>query len=140
MTAYLGAFTVPSIYAANRAAINAKLSALHSATLGHIDSMEMPRTTRLLALLVCLALLLIFTTWAQFAIGVLVAATYWRTTLAPADVEAIRTVAEPLTHDLTRSVRKVRARLSSVLDEARVRVSTAGPATRTAPRTKPHAT
>jgi hypothetical protein len=130
---------LPALYAANRAVADARLSALYAATLGRIDAMEMPRTTRLLVLVVLLAGLLLLSTWTQFAIGLLVAATYWRTTLKPADVEAIRTAAEPLTHDVTASVRKVRARLSMVLDGARELCSTAGPASRTAARFKHHA-
>jgi hypothetical protein len=134
--AYLAAFSLPPLYAANRAAVDAQLADLHAATLGRLDRTEMPRTARLVALLVALSFLLVFSTWAQFAIGVLVAATYWRTTLAPAEVEAIRTAAAPLTHDITRSVRKVRARLSMVLDDARAMCgSTAGPSARTASRT-----
>jgi hypothetical protein len=133
---YLLAFTLPAACAANRAAVDARLASLHAATLGRLDATEMPRTARLAVLTAALAAMLLLTTWSQFAIAALVAATYWRTTLAPAEVEAIRTAAEPLTHDVTASVRKVRARLSMVLDDARALCSTAGPATRTAPRTR----
>ncbi|KAI8473420.1 MAG: hypothetical protein J3K34DRAFT_410680 [Monoraphidium minutum] len=132
---YVAAFTLPALYGAHRAAADAALGGAYRATLGRIDAAEMPRTARLLALSAALAALLVLTTWAQFAIGGLVAATYWRTTLAPADVAAIRAAAEPLTHDVSASVRKVRARLSSALDDARARYSTGGPRTRTAPRT-----
>jgi hypothetical protein len=134
--AYLAAFTLPALYAANRAAADARLAVLYASTLGRIDAMEMPRTTRLLVLLVLLAGLFLLSTWAQFGIGALVAATYWRTTLKPADVEAIRDAAAPLTHEAARSVRKVRARLSLALDDARALCSTAGPASRTASRLK----
>jgi hypothetical protein len=137
--AYLAAFTLPALYSANRAAADRALSAAYAATLGRIDAAEMPRTTRLLALLAALAALALGSTWAQTAIGALVAATYWRTTLRPADVAAIRTAAEPLTADVAHSVRKVRARLSAVLDDARAMVgTTGGPSTRTAPRTARH--
>jgi hypothetical protein len=60
---YLGAFFVPALYVANRTTIDAGLSALHHATLGRIDAMEMPRTTRLLVLLAGLLTLLVCTTW-----------------------------------------------------------------------------
>ena len=139
MAAYFAAFTLPALYAARRAKADAALASVYGATLGRIDAMEMPRTARMLALSASVVVMLLFTTWAQTAIGLLVAATYWRTTLAPADVEAIRTAAEPLTAEVTMSVRKVRARLESVLDDARALCSNAGPSARTATRTKRHA-
>ncbi|GBF96325.1 hypothetical protein Rsub_09395 [Raphidocelis subcapitata] len=136
---YLAAFTLPPLYAANKAAVDGSLSAAYAATLGRIDAAEMPRTTRLGALLAALVALALSSSWAQTAIGALVAATYWRTTLRPADVAAIRTAAEPLTADVAQSVRKVRARLSAALDDARALVgTTGGPRTRTAPRTGKH--
>lgn len=132
---WLAAFTLPALYDRRRAAVNARLARARRATLGRLDAAEMPRTARLLALTAALTALFFLSTWAQFGIGFLVAAAYWRTTLAPADVEAIRSAAGPLTHEVTRSVRKVRARLSSALDDARALCgSTAGPASRTASR------
>lgn len=135
VASYFAAFSLPALYARNKRAADAQLSALYGASLGRIDALEMPRTARLLALTGALCGLFFLTTWAQFGIGFLVAATYWRTTLAPAEVEAIRSAAEPLTSEVTHSVRKVRARLSSALDDARALCgSTAGPAARTASR------
>lgn len=135
VAAYFAAFVLPPLYARNPGPADAALRAVYASTLGRLDRMEMPRTARLLALTAGLLAMLLLTTWAQTAVAALVAATYWRTTLAAADVEAIRSAAEPLTADVTRSVRKVRARLEGVLDEARALVSTAGPATRTLART-----
>lgn len=135
VAAYFAAFTLPPLYARNRAAADRAARAAYGATLGRLDRAEMPRTARLLALSCALLAMLVLTTWAQAAVAALVAATYWRTTLAAADVDAIRTAAAPLTADVTRSVRKVRARLEGVLDEARAMCSTAGPASRALART-----
>lgn len=134
VTAYLSAFALPPLYSRLRPSLDARLATLRRATLGRVDEMGMPRTARLLALTAALAALFFLSTWAQFGIGFLVAATYWRTTLAPADVEAIRSAAGPLTHEVTRSVRKVRARLSSALDDAR---ALCGSAQRPAPPHQP---
>jgi hypothetical protein len=75
----------------------------------------MPRTSRLVGTVVGLAALAATTrSWLQVSAGLFVAACGWRTALAPAEIESIRTAAEPW----TQSVRKMGRRLSTAMEDA----------------------
>ena len=75
----------------------------------------MPRVSRLLGTVVGLAALAGWTrSWPQVAAGVFACACQWRTALAPAEIESIRSAAEPW----TQSVRKMGNRLSAAMEDA----------------------
>jgi hypothetical protein len=54
-----------------------------------IDSSAMPRTTRCFFLLASLLVLWLVAGWVQTILGAFVAATYWRTWLAPKQVRKV---------------------------------------------------
>jgi len=132
LVSYVAAFTLPVLVKVLQPQINKVVDGLNNKVVAKVDSIGMPRTTRLLIVALALVALFFLASWVQFGIGVLVALTYWRTMLVPKEVQAIREAAAPY----TQSVQKVRAQLSSVAKEAleRYQLSTSGPSTRTRPR------
>jgi hypothetical protein len=75
----------------------------------------MPRTSRLLGTVIGITTLAAWTrSWVQVGAGLFVALCHWRTALQPAEIESIRSAAEPW----TQSVRKVGKRLASAMEDA----------------------
>jgi hypothetical protein len=76
---------------------------------------SMPRTSRLLGTVGGIAAVAAGTrSWLQVAAALFVSACHWRTALAPAEIESIRSAAEPW----TQSVRKMGRRLSTAMEDA----------------------
>eukprot|EP00877_Chromochloris_zofingiensis_P007378 jgi/Chrzof1/2894/Cz12g03030.t1 len=96
LSCYLAAFTLPALYCAFDNELKGVATSIYNKTLAGIDKFQMPKTTRLLGLTLVL-IPLFFTTWTQFGIGCFVAVTYWRTTMAQNEIDAVRSYASPYT-------------------------------------------
>lgn len=108
LMAFISIFTVPYLSQQYASSINATYSAMLSIVKSNIKAIGWTRKQRAAVFLLVMSLLWVWSTWFYRIIGVLIGAMAIRCNLKPAEIDAIRQHAAPL----TTGVKKRAARLS----------------------------